>query len=183
LRPATAIRAGRQAGAPVATGSHVDTQPHGGKFDGIFGVLAGLALGGQLIREESQDRDDAPVRRSRPRLVVAVAPGESLADGPDGIRVAFGQAHQRSEQLKPAAPAEAVLAADLEAEPEGQRAQPGICREQCRRGGHPLRQQQDLGPARAGGLIVEHGLGRVGLAGPGDQGLVGLTAHLTHTCV
>ena len=28
----------------VATGSHLDTQPHGGKFDGIFGVLAGLEV-------------------------------------------------------------------------------------------------------------------------------------------
>jgi N-carbamoyl-L-amino-acid hydrolase len=26
----------------VATGSHLDTQPHGGRFDGVFGVLAGL---------------------------------------------------------------------------------------------------------------------------------------------
>lgn len=26
----------------VATGSHLDTQPHGGRFDGIYGVLAGL---------------------------------------------------------------------------------------------------------------------------------------------
>ena len=29
---------------PVATGSHLDTQPHGGKFDGVFGVLAGLEV-------------------------------------------------------------------------------------------------------------------------------------------
>jgi len=29
---------------PVATGSHLDTQPHGGKFDGIYGVLAGLEV-------------------------------------------------------------------------------------------------------------------------------------------
>ena len=29
--------------APVGTGSHLDTQPHGGKFDGVYGVLAGLA--------------------------------------------------------------------------------------------------------------------------------------------
>ncbi len=29
---------------PVAIGSHLDTQPHGGKFDGIFGVLAGLEV-------------------------------------------------------------------------------------------------------------------------------------------
>jgi N-carbamoyl-L-amino-acid hydrolase len=28
----------------VATGSHLDTQPHGGKFDGIYGVLAGLEV-------------------------------------------------------------------------------------------------------------------------------------------
>ncbi len=29
---------------PVMTGSHLDTQPTGGKFDGIFGVLAGLEV-------------------------------------------------------------------------------------------------------------------------------------------
>jgi N-carbamoyl-L-amino-acid hydrolase len=28
----------------VATGSHLDTQPHGGKFDGAYGVLAGLEV-------------------------------------------------------------------------------------------------------------------------------------------
>lgn len=28
--------------APVMTGSHIDTEPTGGRFDGIFGVLAGL---------------------------------------------------------------------------------------------------------------------------------------------
>lgn len=29
---------------PVGLGSHLDTQPHGGKFDGAFGVLAGLEV-------------------------------------------------------------------------------------------------------------------------------------------
>ena len=29
---------------PVAAGSHLDTQPHGGKFDGIYGVLAALEV-------------------------------------------------------------------------------------------------------------------------------------------
>lgn len=29
---------------PIATGSHLDTQPTGGKFDGVFGVLAGLEV-------------------------------------------------------------------------------------------------------------------------------------------
>ena len=31
--------------APVMTGSHLDTQPLGGKFDGIYGVRAGLEAG------------------------------------------------------------------------------------------------------------------------------------------
>ena len=29
---------------PVGVGSHLDTQPHGGKYDGVFGVLAGLEI-------------------------------------------------------------------------------------------------------------------------------------------
>ena len=40
-----ARRPGRNDSLPaVATGSHLDTQPHGGKFDGIYGVLAGLEV-------------------------------------------------------------------------------------------------------------------------------------------
>ncbi len=40
-----ARRDGTDATAPaVATGSHIDTQPSGGKFDGNFGVLAGLEV-------------------------------------------------------------------------------------------------------------------------------------------
>lgn len=40
-----ARRPGREdSRAAVATGSHLDTQPHGGKFDGIYGVLAGLEV-------------------------------------------------------------------------------------------------------------------------------------------
>lgn len=40
-----AQRAGRDpARAPVAAGSHLDTQPHGGRFDGIYGVLAALEV-------------------------------------------------------------------------------------------------------------------------------------------
>jgi N-carbamoyl-L-amino-acid hydrolase len=38
-------RAGRDPDLPpVVTGSHIDTQPTGGKFDGNFGVLAGLEV-------------------------------------------------------------------------------------------------------------------------------------------
>jgi beta-ureidopropionase / N-carbamoyl-L-amino-acid hydrolase len=35
---------------PVLTGSHMDTQPNGGRFDGIYGVIAGLEAV-QAIRE------------------------------------------------------------------------------------------------------------------------------------
>ena len=40
---------GRRAGhdpsrPPVVAGSHIDTQPSGGKFDGAYGVLAGLEV-------------------------------------------------------------------------------------------------------------------------------------------
>jgi beta-ureidopropionase / N-carbamoyl-L-amino-acid hydrolase len=38
-------RAGREDNLPVVmTGSHLDTQPTGGKFDGVYGVLAGLEV-------------------------------------------------------------------------------------------------------------------------------------------
>ncbi len=40
-----ARRAGRNPSLPpVMTGSHIDTQPTGGKFDGCFGVLAGVEV-------------------------------------------------------------------------------------------------------------------------------------------
>lgn len=40
-----ARRPGQQPDLPaVATGSHLDTQPHAGLYDGIFGVLAGLEV-------------------------------------------------------------------------------------------------------------------------------------------
>src|SRR5262245_24617385 len=40
-----ARRPGKRADlAPIAIGSHLDTQPTGGKFDGVLGVLAGLEV-------------------------------------------------------------------------------------------------------------------------------------------
>src|SRR3954470_6429261 len=42
-----ARRAGKDPGAaPVVMGSHLDTQPNGGRFDGAYGVMAGLGVGG-----------------------------------------------------------------------------------------------------------------------------------------
>lgn len=40
-----AIRSGRDPAHPVVlVGSHLDTQPHGGRFDGVYGVMAGLEV-------------------------------------------------------------------------------------------------------------------------------------------
>lgn len=37
-------RRGTTSSAPIVIGSHLDTQPKGGRFDGIYGVLAGLEV-------------------------------------------------------------------------------------------------------------------------------------------
>lgn len=59
-----ARREGTDPGAdPVLMGSHLDTQATGGKFDGVYGVLAGL--------EVLRTLDDAGVRTARP-IEVAV---------------------------------------------------------------------------------------------------------------
>jgi hypothetical protein len=36
------IRSGNHIGAPTVAGSHLDTQPTGGRYDGILGVMAAL---------------------------------------------------------------------------------------------------------------------------------------------
>ncbi|MBX2868266.1 MAG: Zn-dependent hydrolase [Acidiferrobacterales bacterium] len=43
---------------PVMTGSHLDSQPTGGRFDGVYGVLAGL--------EVMRSLDDANIRTTAP---------------------------------------------------------------------------------------------------------------------
>lgn len=57
-------RSGAEAdAAPVMTGSHMDSQPTGGRFDGIYGVLAGF--------EVLEALEDAGVHTKRPLEVVA----------------------------------------------------------------------------------------------------------------
>lgn len=59
-----ARRAGTETGlAPVAIGSHLDSQPSGGKFDGAYGVMAGL----EIVRA----LNDAGVRTRAPVEVVS----------------------------------------------------------------------------------------------------------------
>lgn len=56
-------RAGRESGLPpVLVGSHLDTQPTGGRYDGVLGVLAGL----ELIRT----LNDHNIQTSHPICVV-----------------------------------------------------------------------------------------------------------------
>jgi|TARA_B110000211_G_scaffold219407_1_gene265120 N-carbamoyl-L-amino-acid hydrolase len=58
-----ARRAGRNMNAGIVmTGSHLDTQPSGGKFDGIYGVLAGL--------EVIESLNDHDIETDRPFEVV-----------------------------------------------------------------------------------------------------------------
>ena len=45
--------------APIMTGSHIDTQPTGGKFDGNYGVLAGLEVVRTL--NDANIQTDAPI--------------------------------------------------------------------------------------------------------------------------
>lgn len=53
-------REGRRPDLPaVATGSHIDTQPNGGKFDGNYGVLAGLEVLRTLVQHDV--RTEAPL--------------------------------------------------------------------------------------------------------------------------
>ncbi len=39
-----AIRPGLREGPPTVVGSHLDTQPMGGRYDGILGVMAGVEM-------------------------------------------------------------------------------------------------------------------------------------------
>ena len=57
-----AIRAGTEDLPVIAAGSHLDTQPHGGRFDGISGVLAAL--------EVAETLNDAGIATMAPLAVV-----------------------------------------------------------------------------------------------------------------
>ena len=66
-----ARRRGIEDGAPpVMMGSHLDTQPNGGRFDGAYGVMAGLEViralndaGAQTVRRSKSP--SGPTRKAR----------------------------------------------------------------------------------------------------------------------
>jgi N-carbamoyl-L-amino-acid hydrolase len=83
---------------PVATGSHIDTQPLGGKFDGTYGVLAGC--------EVLESLDDAGIETDHPITVVAWTneEGSRFAPGTMGSLIYSGL--RKVEELRGVADAE-----------------------------------------------------------------------------
>jgi N-carbamoyl-L-amino-acid hydrolase len=78
-------RRGRESSRlPVAIGSHLDTQPTGGKFDGVLGVLAGL--------EVLRTLDDAGIETEAPLCLVnwTNEEGARFAPGEMGSEVYAG---------------------------------------------------------------------------------------------
>jgi len=70
-----ALRRGQEEGAPVMTGSHIDTVRTGGRFDGNLGVLAGL--------EVMRTLEDTGVRTRRPLAVAFFTNEEGSRFQPD----------------------------------------------------------------------------------------------------
>jgi N-carbamoyl-L-amino-acid hydrolase len=114
-------RPGRDPDAdPVVVGSHMDSQPQGGRFDGIFGVLAGL--------ETLEALDEAGIETERPVEVVAWTneEGGRFAPGAMGSAVFTGElALERCLELTDATGIRFgdVLAQTLAATPEAERRQ------------------------------------------------------------
>lgn len=69
------VRAGREEGPPVMTGSHIDTVRTGGRYDGNLGVLAGL--------EVLQTLADAGITTRRPLAVAFFTNEEGARFSPD----------------------------------------------------------------------------------------------------
>lgn len=69
------VRAGREDGPPVMTGSHIDTVRTGGRYDGNLGVLAGLEVIAAL--------DDAGIVTRRPLAVAFFTNEEGARFAPD----------------------------------------------------------------------------------------------------
>lgn len=69
------IRAGRTGAAPVMTGSHIDTVATGGRYDGNYGVLAGL----EVVRWLNERQ----ITTERPIVVAAFTNEEGVRFQPD----------------------------------------------------------------------------------------------------
>jgi beta-ureidopropionase / N-carbamoyl-L-amino-acid hydrolase len=68
---------------PVMSGSHMDSQPTGGRFDGMYGVLAAF--------EALEALEDAGIRTKRPVIAVAWTNEEGSRFQPGARRHACGE--------------------------------------------------------------------------------------------
>ncbi|WP_322104393.1 M20 family metallo-hydrolase [Paraburkholderia sp. J41] len=94
--------------APVLTGSHIDTQPSGGKLDGCYGVLAGMEYLAAL--------EDAGVRTRRPVEAVVWTNEEGTRFSPGAMGSSAFVDPARLAHYRDARDAEGVtLAAALDA--------------------------------------------------------------------
>jgi N-carbamoyl-L-amino-acid hydrolase len=102
-------RPGRDPGAaPVVAGSHMDSQPTGGRFDGIFGVLAGL--------EALEALDDAGIATVHPIDVVAWTNEEGGRFAPGAMGSAVFAGHLPLEDCLDCTDAAGIRFADALAE-------------------------------------------------------------------
>ncbi len=103
-----AVRPGKDNSlAPIVCGSHLDTQPTGGKFDGVLGVLAGL----EVIRT----LNDAEYETNAPLMVVNWTNEEGSRFAPAMISSGvFGGAFELDYAYGRADPDGKTLGAELE---------------------------------------------------------------------
>ena len=79
---------GRLAGSdpdalPVATGSHLDTVPHGGKYDGILGVVGGLAAIAEI-------KKSGPTKHPLELIIFAAEEASRFGSGMMGSKLLLG---------------------------------------------------------------------------------------------
>jgi N-carbamoyl-L-amino-acid hydrolase len=129
--------------APVVTGSHIDSQPTGGRFDGAFGVLAGLEALEAMVEEGVRPRRSidlvawtneegsrfapgmmgseafAGVRPLEQILAVADADGVTVAEALRQVRAAAPELPERPLGFPVAAYVEAHIEQGPELEAQG----------------------------------------------------------------
>src|SRR5690349_10680253 len=79
------------AAAPVMSGSHMDSQPTGGRFDGMYGVLAAF--------EALEALEDAGIRTKRPVIAVAWTNEEGSRFQPGAMGSAVFAGHNRLDDM------------------------------------------------------------------------------------
>ncbi len=93
---------------PVMSGSHMDSQPTGGRFDGMYGVLAAF--------EALEALEDAGVRTKRPVMAVAWTNEEGSRFQPGAMGSAVFAGHNKLEDMLQAKDWKGIVLKDALAE-------------------------------------------------------------------